>query len=282
MDPRAPIDEKSIKQLIDVYRAAAAKITREMATATDFGIANRQRILGNIARIITDLDSKTGKYFDVEMEKYYKIGSSDATKFLKDSGYPVSESFTAIDREAIKSLTDGVMTYYREAFTGMKREALRMLTSAQRERVKAILIEGRISGDTKRAIQNRIAGELRDGFTVLIDRSGRRWKIDTYAENITRTAFVRSVNDGLENRLLSQGNDLVQVSDHQGECKLCRPWENKILSISGKSSKYPSVEEARSKGLFHPNCRHRNLPYIAKLAEVSEVWNPDLKRYIKL
>ena len=27
------------------------------------------------------------------------------------------------------------------------------------------------------------------------------------------------------NRVLENGYDLVQVSDHVGECELCRPWE---------------------------------------------------------
>jgi hypothetical protein len=282
MNPRVPLDEQSISKLITLYKAAGQKLTREMTSATDFGVANRQRILFNIGKILSDLDKKTGQYFNKEMEPYYKMGAEDAIKTLKDDGFPVSESFTAIDREAIKSIVNGTMTYYREAYTGIKREALRMLTQAQRERVQAILAEGRITGDTKKIIQNRIISELKDGFTVLIDRSGKRWKLDNYADMLTRTTFAKTVNEGLENRLISQGNDLVQISDHMGECRLCRPWENQILSISGKNPKYKSLEYARSKGLFHPRCRHRSLPYIGKLAEVSEVWNPNLQRYIRL
>ena len=34
------------------------------------------------------------------------------------------------------------------------------------------------------------------------------------------------------------------------------PWQGKVLSITGKTKGYPTLEEAKAAGLFHPNCRH--------------------------
>ncbi len=62
-------------------------------------------------------------------------------------------------------------------------------------------------------------------------------------------------NSGLMNSLVRVGKDLVQVSAH-GAKDQCRPWESKILSISGMDTLYQSVEDAYSGGLFHPNCKH--------------------------
>ena len=42
----------------------------------------------------------------------------------------------------------------------------------------------------------------------------------------------------------------------------CRPWEGKVLSISGADRRYPTVKEATSAGLLHANCRHRLTAYI--------------------
>jgi len=64
------------------------------------------------------------------------------------------------------------------------------------------------------------------------------------------------------------GRDLVYVSNHAEECPLCRPWEGRVLSISGGSSKYPSVSDARANGLFHANCRHSLNAYISGLSEI--------------
>ena len=67
---------------------------------------------------------------------------------------------------------------------------------------------------------------------------------------------------GTANRLVEQGHDLVKVSTHRGACEKCVPWQGKVLSITGKTSGYPTLEEAKAAGLFHPNCRHAYGLYI--------------------
>lgn len=57
---------------------------------------------------------------------------------------------------------------------------------------------------------------------------------------------------------------MMIVSDAFEECPICRPWERRVLSISGAPG-YPSVDEARAAGLFHGNCRHSMAPYIKGL-----------------
>jgi len=60
--------------------------------------------------------------------------------------------------------------------------------------------------------------------------------------------------EGTANRLVEQGHDLVKVSTHRGACELCQPWQGKVLSITGKTKGYRTLEEAKAAGLFHPNC----------------------------
>ena len=67
---------------------------------------------------------------------------------------------------------------------------------------------------------------------------------------------------GTANRLVEQGHDLVKVSTHRGACELCQPWQGKILSITGKTKGYPTLEEAKAAKLFHVNCRHAYGLYI--------------------
>jgi hypothetical protein len=67
---------------------------------------------------------------------------------------------------------------------------------------------------------------------------------------------------GTANRLVEQGHDLVKISTHIGACPLCEPWQGKVLSITGKTKGYPTLEEAKAAGLFHPNCRHAYGLYI--------------------
>lgn len=274
--------DKRLKILLSYYRGATRKIINELNFATDFGIYNRGRILRNIDLTLKGLDKKTHDWFQKEIEVYYKTHSDEAVEILKMGNFPVVTSFSKIDKEAVKTLSDGIMGYYREAYSGVKRSAMRILGEAARERIKALLAEGKISGDTRRQISDKIAGKLKRGLVALIDRGGRRWSFEAYSKMLTRTMLVRTANQGMTNRLQQNGYDLVQVSDHLDECPLCRPWEGKILSLSGNHPKYPVVDKARDGGLFHPNCRHRLLPYHEKLAEISTVWNVEKQRYIKI
>jgi hypothetical protein len=71
----------------------------------------------------------------------------------------------------------------------------------------------------------------------------------------------------------------VQVSDHFGECALCRPYENEVLSLTGRTKGYTTLAKAKSNGLQHSNCRHSISPFTEGLAEVSKVWNTETQKY---
>ena len=277
------INDAHLNILISYYKAATKKLTSELNNVTDFGRASRISTLKQIDLILQELDSKTTGWVQKEVEKYYTENAKEIALAMRSEGFPVAVSFGVIDKEAVKTLADDIMAYYREAYSGVKRSALKMLNEAAKMRITALLAEGKISGDTRRTISDRIAGMLKEGFIALIDKGGRRWNIEAYANMLTRTMLVRTANQGIVNRLGSDGYDLVQVSDHMGECELCRPWEGKILSITGKHPEYQSVDTAYSSGeIFHPNCKHRLLPYHEKLSEVSAIYNPDTGRYINL
>jgi len=91
---------------------------------------------------------------------------------------------------------------------------------------------------------------------------------------VARTTTMEAHLQGTANRLVEQGHDLVKVSTHRGACELCQPWQGKILSITGKTEGYPTLEEAKAAGLFHPNCRHAYGLYIDLEKEIKEIEEP--------
>lgn len=93
----------------------------------------------------------------------------------------------------------------------------------------------------------------------------------TYTEMVARTTTMEAHLQGTANRLVEQGHDLVKISTHLGACELCQPWQGKILSITGKTEGYPTLEEAKAAGLFHPNCRHAYGLYIDLDKEIEEL-----------
>lgn len=111
------------------------------------------------------------------------------------------------------------------------------------------------------------------GITGFTDTAGRRWKLSSYAEMVGRTNVARAATQGQTDRQKSLDIDLVIVSNHSQECKLCRPYEGKILAISGPTGDIElehatrddemvtvhveaTLAQAQSAGFQHPNCRH--------------------------
>lgn len=96
----------------------------------------------------------------------------------------------------------------------------------------------------------------RRGITAYRDPSGRTWALTTYVDQAVQHAAGGSSIDGFADRLASEGDDLVIVTESPHPCPQCSPWENKVLSATGLDPRRPSMAEARAAGLFHPRCRH--------------------------
>lgn len=101
----------------------------------------------------------------------------------------------------------------------------------------------------------------RKGVTGFVDKRGRNWVLESYTEMAVRTAAAKATTQSYAEGLMRAGYDLVIISNAPQECKVCRPWEGKVLSLSGaprvdgvKTEATLAIAEAD--GLFHPNCRH--------------------------
>ena len=108
-------------------------------------------------------------------------------------------------------------------------------------------------------VASELATDLKErGITYFNDRGGREWEIGRYVEMKTLTETMRAERLSFLTRCIQYGEDLVRVI-HAGLspcCELCSPFENKILSVTGHTLEYMSLESAESYGLHHPNCDH--------------------------
>jgi len=272
------INEKNINKVIALFKGAYKDIVGELSTATNFGVANRKKLLAQIETILEDLGENTQKWVETELPEYYKSGANDAVKQLKNVNAPinVSKGFNVIHKEAIAALVDDSMQYVAESLTGVKRDVTRLLGKAVREEVTQKIAIGQTKGAALKEVAKTIKTTLQDqGLASMIDKGGRRWSPDSYAEMLFRTKVVEARNVGLVNRMSENGYDLVQVSAHSDSCPLCAPWEGKILSITGQTKGYPTFRDAVDSGLFHPNCRHAMNTMIPSLASKTRAYNPD-------
>lgn len=142
----------------------------------------------------------------------------------------------------------------------------------------------------RQASQHALDAFAQRGVTGFVDSSGRAWELATYAEMAVRSVTARAAVEGHIDALAEVGVGLVIVSDAPLECEQCAPWEGEVLSLGPGSGPRTiraeraiqpaglraalrppetvavhiagSLVEARSKGLFHPNCRHALAAYL--------------------
>lgn len=275
------IGDKQVAVLAKFYKRAYKKILSEIEGATDFGIYNRKAILSQIEVTLKQLGVDVQAFIDYEIPHNYKVGADQAVRQLNSfgGGVVVDQGFNLIHQEAINALLDDTAKAFGESINGVRRHTQALLGNVVKEEIKLRMVEGVLSGESTREIKKYIVSLFKEeGLIALTDRAGKTWQLDTYTEMLIRTKSVEARNTGLINRSLENDNDLVQVSDHSGECELCRPWEGKILSITGRTKGYPTLLEAQTSGLFHPNCRHAINVY-SDISSRTRSYNPNTGKY---
>ena len=272
------VNQKNIDRLTETFKSAYKSIYDEIATATDFGVANRKQILAQIEAILTELGTNAQEFVEKELTAQYTTGANQAVKQLRNVGADISvaEGFNKIHTNAIAALVDDATRAFGESLTGVDRSAQLLLGKISRETLTQKLAEGMIGGKARKEVVKVIKGTLQQqGLDALIDKGGNTWTLDRYSDMLFRTKAVEARNRGLMNRMAENDYDLVQVSSH-GADDVCGDWEGQILSATGATPGYDTVADAEAAGLFHPNCRHAINVLIPSLARETEAYNPDV------
>lgn len=122
---------------------------------------------------------------------------------------------------------------------------------------------------------------LERGINCIEYRDGRRVNIADYASMAVRTANQRAYMVGEGEFRKSIGETLVIISHHTTACKLCKPFERKVLIddvySGGKpgDGDYMLLSEAMKLGLFHPRCRHGLGTYYPELEDINRYNNEE-------
>lgn len=278
---RVPLDNEAINRLVGLYEASYKKIVSGVLEASDFGRVNRASIAREIEKELTRLGVDTAKWVEAEIPKQYRAGIKEAMKQLEVVGAKVSVKggFTKIDRRAIEVLVGDVQRSFGDSLSAVNRSARQIFSRAAREEIKAQIATGRITGEARKEIANRIKDVIREkGVSALNDRGGKSWSLDRYADMLTRTKMVEARNTGLGNRMLENGYDLVEVSSH-GADDVCGDWEGKVLSLTGATDGYETLADAEADGLFHPNCKHAINAVHTDLASKTEAYDTESGDY---
>ena len=261
MADRGPVKlrEGRISTLIELYKATYATLTREIIHASASGKIQKAKVMVRINAELQALGVDVDAFIKEEIPRYYNDGANIALQDLRRLGVDLDPKTggALINREAIKALTDESAEAIAQSMTAISRSVRQRLGEVLKTQLSFIIAEGKLSGDTLKTITSAVRDQIeKNGLTALRDKSGRSWSMDNYADMLVRTKGVEARNQGLTNQMLRYGYDLVQVSNHGTDHPACRKYEGKILSLTGKTPGYPTLEQAKLDGLFHPRCKH--------------------------
>lgn len=175
-----------------------------------------------------------------------------------------------INKERIKLMMDDAFSHVAGATRNMEDYTISSL-----RRISAqVMREASLTGESRAAVARRLlTTNNRDGLFRFIDRAGRKWDNEAYFNMLSRTLLHNNAREAYLEGCADEGNDIVTVSSSGDPCKVCARWENRLLSISGRNSKLPSLQSAIDEGLFHPNCTHRIVAVPPEIA--AEYYTPD-------
>lgn len=126
------------------------------------------------------------------------------------------------------------------------------------------------------ALHGAVQKMVQNGLTGFIDRAGHKWSPEAYVAMDIRTTMFNTSRAAIWERSEQYGNDLYQVSSHQGARPLCYPWQGKVISTTGRTGTTEdldgntvvihSEDEIESfrygGGLFGVNCGHYPMVFI--------------------
>ncbi|OKJ42285.1 phage minor capsid protein [Streptomyces sp. CB01580] len=290
----------------DLYADAEARLLRIIARQLADGYDSPQwaeRKLSAISAlrrasqaVVDQLDQAVSlEVFEVTAEAYnvgHRAGVAELGALSNDARRvdDITPQAQAVDRLAEQTV---------DRVTATHRSILRTTVDRFRAVVAQVAALPLLGTSTRREATQAAMQKLADeGITSFVDRSGRRWSLPAYAEMAVRTGVARAATEAHTRTLETAGVELVIVSNAPRECPKCRPWESKVLTISGPDGARTvevehatdddrmvsvrvagSLDEARRAGLQHPNCRHSVAAYTPGITRPPEHGGSDPEGY---
>ena len=133
------------------------------------------------------------------------------------------------------------------------------------------------------AVRQSVQKMVENGITGFIDHGGHHWSPEAYVTMDIRTTMANTAREAVFERNEQYGNDLYQVSHHDGARPLCYPWQGKVISRDDLARDvqddqgntihvYAQSETTYGEpaGLFGINCGHYPIPFIPGFSRIRE------------
>lgn len=255
----------SEQHLIRLYQRAARRLRQMIGDDLRSGrlgtAAYRTNQLNAIRVELAALGRRTRTTPVETVAQAYDRGAAIVDRVAGDRG-AVSYAFTGTHTRTPQIIAENLAGRLDDARANVGRQVNDVYRRAALEAIGEDIAAGEARRQTSLAIERRL---IHEGVTGFIDRRGAHWALDTYAEMATRTTTREAVSAGTRGRMLETGQDLITISDHATETDICKEFEGKTYSITGRTPGYEVLPEWPP---FHPRCLHVATPAAENVATI--------------
>lgn len=260
-----PLTDKEAQEvaegLAEIYRQARETMLERVASrmargVKGFGWAERK------AGEVTAAHAQLAREMDRAGERREKLLESVMDRAALTGGAKFHQDMRAVTGEAGHISPNSAKSAYiladlNNALGSAERRILRQFDDRYADVIGAVSAKMATGVTTAREAVGEALQIFADkGIDGFVDRGGHHWTLENYAEMAALTAIERATLSGYVDTMQSYGYDLAVIDGHAGSCPICAAWEGVIVSVSGESRDYPSLQEAEDAGCFHPRCLH--------------------------
>lgn len=270
----AAVLAKGVRELfVEAEALLLQRIARALANGSDSPAWVDEKLLGiqalrrQVDGILADLAGNVPGAVERALGIAYNRGIATAGAELTAAGLPHGAFGEVQPTGAVTALVSETMA----RITPMQYQIRRAVNDVYQRVVTEVAAQTLLGTVTRREASRMILTRLtQQGVTGFRDAAGRKWEMGAYAEMAARSSTANAMLQGHTDRISELGIDTVIVSNSPEECSICRPFEGKVLSLSGRTTGRlkdgktvaASLAEAKGKGLFHNNCRHSHSIYL--------------------
>lgn len=281
IDVRPLIDQSNLR-VIRVFEKAYSDIEKNLSKSLsykynpEFNVISLYLIYRFLDRKFEELNNNIQSTISEESDYLYYLGFGLGLMSLYDSiggNYTaksiVAEASDMVDRQVTLRIKNATMRDLLQV-TRNTEYAVRNLvqaTMAKHLNVKNMQNMGR--DDLAKQLVKELQGQalkkgIREEMIAIVDKAGRRWKVDNYIKMVARTKAQEVVVTGMKDYVkMNNGNgDLARIPFNPLTNDPCLNFQGLIISMTGATAGYRTYDELKATRLiFHPNCRHTPVPY---------------------
>lgn len=247
---------------LQAYNAISVILTKAKRDVNYATHAKQTAIIKQVGEILDNMSYGMGGYLGKAVLEIADYSSKVAIKDLHTITGKLAKSK---DWHAEYSKKYAEQTF-KDAYEHIAAKTQNMAASVKtmlRQEAAKVSRRAAIEGISRKDAYKLLRGEIqkKDPNFTFIDNAGRRWDTGAYFDMLTLTVMRNTLREVYADTLINEGKDLVRVTAN-GSKDACKKWEGRVLSLTGATPGYITLDAARATGeVFHPRCRHGFVVY---------------------